>query len=76
MADKDLKLNSLEMAQFVRNGFLRFDNIVPKELCDAAHKEMIDGTVLIRDMESGIQEVLNADKAIKEINKRLRERKA
>ena len=44
MADKDLKLNSLEMAQFVREGFLRFDNLVPRELCDAAHKEMIDGT--------------------------------
>lgn len=43
MVDKDLKLNSLEMAQFVREGFLRFDNLVPKELCDAAHKEMIDG---------------------------------
>jgi len=43
MADKDLKLTSLEMAQFVRDGFLRFDNLVPRELCDAAHKEMIDG---------------------------------
>ena len=44
MADKDLKLNSLEMAQFVRDGFLRFDNLVPNSLCQAAHKEMIDGT--------------------------------
>lgn len=43
MADKDLKLNSLEMAQFVRDGFLRFDNLVPKELCEASHQEMISG---------------------------------
>ena len=39
-------------------------------------KEVNENTIILRDMESGIQEVLNADKAIKEINKRLRERKA
>jgi histidyl-tRNA synthetase len=34
-------------------------------------KEMIDGTVLIRHMEEGAQEVIDADKVVKELKKRL-----
>ncbi len=34
-------------------------------------KEIIDGTILIRDMESGIQEVIDTKKIIAEIDKRL-----
>ncbi|MFH1457126.1 MAG: histidine--tRNA ligase [Patescibacteria group bacterium] len=34
-------------------------------------KEMIDGTIIIRDMESGIQEIVPFEKAIVEIKKRL-----
>lgn len=35
-------------------------------------KENIDGTILIRDMESGTQEVLNFDKVTNELKRRLR----
>lgn len=35
------------------------------------HKEMIDETILIRDMESGIQEVLDFAKVMPELRKRL-----
>ncbi|RJO59065.1 histidine--tRNA ligase [Candidatus Parcubacteria bacterium] len=35
-------------------------------------KEMVDGTVLVRDMESGIQEVIDFSKAIPEIQKRIK----
>lgn len=36
-------------------------------------KEVIDGTILMRDMESSIQEVINRKKVINEIKKKLRE---
>jgi histidyl-tRNA synthetase len=34
-------------------------------------KEMVDGTVMIRDMEGGIQEIIDANKAVDEVVKRL-----
>ncbi|EKD46274.1 MAG: Histidyl-tRNA synthetase, partial [uncultured bacterium] len=34
-------------------------------------KEAVDNTILIRDMESGIQEIINFDKVVVEIEKRL-----
>lgn len=34
-------------------------------------KEMVDGTILIRDMESGIQEVVDFSKAVAEVQKRV-----
>lgn len=37
--DKKYLLNSKQMAQFVADGFLQFDQIVPQELNDAAMKE-------------------------------------
>ncbi len=38
-------------------------------------KEVSEGTVILRDTESGIQEVINSSKAVKEIKKRLKELK-
>jgi len=38
-------------------------------------KEMLDGTILIRDMLSGIQEEVNFEKIIKELDKRLSQSK-
>lgn len=35
-------------------------------------KELIDGTIIIRDMESGIQEMVDLDKIVEELKKRLR----
>lgn len=37
-------------------------------------KETMEGTVILRDMDSGIQEVVNRSKVFKEIQKRLKER--
>ncbi|MFA6551765.1 MAG: His/Gly/Thr/Pro-type tRNA ligase C-terminal domain-containing protein, partial [Patescibacteria group bacterium] len=36
------------------------------------HKEMMDGTILIRDMESGMQEVFDFKKVYEELEKRLK----
>ena len=34
-------------------------------------KEVMDGTILIRDMESGVQEVVDFNKIIQELKKKL-----
>ena len=34
-------------------------------------KELVDGTILIRDMESGVQETVDHKKVVKEVHKRL-----
>jgi histidyl-tRNA synthetase len=39
-------------------------------------KEMVDGTILIRDMEGGIQETVDFNKAVLEIKKRLKTKEA
>ena len=39
-------------------------------------KEVLDGTVLIRDMEAGIQEIVDQRKIIKEVKKKLDQEKA
>ena len=40
----DLRLTSREMARFVRDGFLRFDDLVPRDLCAAAMAEIESGS--------------------------------
>ena len=34
-------------------------------------KEIMDGTIIIRDMESGIQEIIDLEKVVPEIKRRL-----
>lgn len=43
MLDKKYLLNTKQMAQFVADGYLRFDDLVPRELCETAHKYIDDG---------------------------------
>ncbi len=43
MVDQERLLNSKQLAHFVADGFLRFDNLVPDELNQAALAEMRDG---------------------------------
>ena len=40
MAEKNHLLNSKQMAQFVADGFLRFDELIPQNLNQAVRKEM------------------------------------
>ena len=49
MLDKNYLLNTNQMAQFVADGFLRFDDIVPRELCETSHKYIDDGLIFIVD---------------------------
>lgn len=45
MADTRYLLGSKQMAQFVANGFLRFDELIPQHLNQSAYAEMEQGTV-------------------------------
>lgn len=38
------KLSSIEMAEFVSEGYLRLDELIPKDLCDRALEEIREGT--------------------------------
>lgn len=48
------------------------DNLGAKFAVIIGQKEVLDGTALIRNMQSGIQEIVSADKLIPEIKERLR----
>lgn len=43
MLDKKFLLTSKQMAEFVVNGFLKFDELISKELCEKAEIEMASG---------------------------------
>lgn len=43
MLHKEHLLNSKKMAEFVVNGYLRFDELIPKELCEQTLVEMASG---------------------------------
>src|SRR5690349_8737403 len=45
MVGKEYLLNSIQMAQFVAKGFLRFDELIPKELNEAIMKDIDAGDV-------------------------------
>jgi histidyl-tRNA synthetase len=35
-------------------------------------KESLDGTVILRDMESGMQEIIDSEKIVREVKKRMK----
>ena len=45
MVGKEYLLNSIQMAQFVARGFLRFDELIPKEINEAIMRDIDAGTV-------------------------------
>src|SRR4051794_35362791 len=45
MVGKEYLLSSLQMAQFVARGFLRFDEFIPNDINDAIMKDIDAGTV-------------------------------
>ena len=46
MVDKQHLLTTEQMASFVADGYLRFDDFIPDELNKAAHEEMASGVSL------------------------------
>lgn len=55
----------------IKSQFRLADKLKVKLALIIGQKEAIDGTVIIRDMESGMQEIVTMDKVVKEIQKRI-----
>ena len=64
MVDKKYLLDSTQMANFVADGFLRFDELVPKALNEAAHTEMDERSVLGGSGGTPLSKVWTDDSAI------------
>ncbi|MFA5358867.1 MAG: His/Gly/Thr/Pro-type tRNA ligase C-terminal domain-containing protein [Patescibacteria group bacterium] len=50
------------------------DKLGVKYVLILGQKEVLEGTVLLRDMEGGVQENVDLDKIIPEVKKRLKEK--
>lgn len=55
----------------IKSQFRLADKMGVKLTLIIGQKEAIDGTVIIRDMESGMQEIVTVEKVIKEVQKRI-----
>ena len=64
MIDKQYLLNSKQMASFVARGFLRFDELVPTELNEAAMAEIDAGTLKAAPAGTPLSECYPAPSAI------------
>lgn len=73
---RDLEKNGIKAEELLGKGSLKTQlKIADEKNAESAliigQKEAIDGTVIIRDMKSGIQEIVDYGKIIKEIKKRI-----
>ena len=67
MIDKKHLLNSKQMANFVTDGYLRFDELVSNELNQAAHQEMQDRKVETGQAGVRFSQVWSDKSAIRQI---------
>jgi len=75
---EDLRKVNIKTAENFSKGGLRSQLEIANKLgvkftLIIGQKEALDGTILLRDMESGVQEIINFSKIITEIKKRLKE---
>lgn len=74
---EDLKEKGIKVAEdFSQNG-LKFqlekaNNLGVKLALILGQKEVLDGTIMLRDMEGGVQEIINFNKVALEVQKRLK----
>ena len=64
MIDKKYLLNTEQMANFVADGYLRFDELIPRELNEAAHAEMEEGIIVRGRGGTVLDEVWDDDSAV------------
>ena len=64
MIDKKYLLNTEQMANFVTDGYLRFDELIPRELNEAAHAEMEEGIIVRGRGGTVLDEVWDDDSAV------------
>ena len=64
MSDKKHLLTTEQMANFVADGYLRFDELIPQELNEVAHQEMESGVVVRGRGGTVLDEVWDDDSAV------------
>ena len=64
MIDKKFLLNTEQMANFVADGYLRFDELIPRELNEAAHAEVEAGVITRGGGGTVLDEVWDDDSAV------------
>ena len=64
MSDKKYLLNTEQMANFVADGYLRFDELIPRALNEAAHAEMEEGIIVRGRGGTVLNEVWDDDSAV------------
>jgi len=74
---EDLRKGNIKTAEnFSKDGLKsqleQADKLGVKYTLIIGQKEILDRTIIIRDMESGVQEVVDFDKAVEEVKKRLK----
>ena len=64
MIDKKHLLTTEQMANFVADGYLRFDKFIPDELNEAAHAEMESGVIVRGRGGTVLNDVWSDDSAV------------
>ena len=64
MSDKKHLLTTEQMANFVADGYLRFDELIPRALNEAAHAEMENGLIVRGRGGTVLDEVWEDDSAV------------
>ena len=67
MSPKKILLTTREMAQFASQGFLRFDELIPRDLCDQLFKDIDNGEISEREPAGAPFNEVWRDKPIREV---------
>jgi histidyl-tRNA synthetase len=71
LLDEKIKVNHAFSKDGLKAQLERADTDGAKMALILGQKELMDNTIIIRDMQSGIQEIINYDKAVDQVKKRI-----
>lgn len=71
LIEEDIKVNAAFPKDGLKAQLEKANQYKAKISLILGQKELLDRTIIIRDMQSGIQEIINYDKVIQEIKKRI-----
>lgn len=71
LIDSDIKVMEVLHKDSIKAQLKLADTLKVKLTLILGQKELLDGTILIRDMSTGVQEIINVEKLVPELKKRL-----
>lgn len=72
LIDSDIKVMEVLHKDSIKAQLKLADTLKVKFAVILGQKELLDGTILIRDMSTGVQEIINVEKLLPELKKRLK----